>query len=264
MTAREQLATTWRTTVGAVAVATAAVLPCTASVAVAQSHPKPLIQIEVRDSIGLPLPAATIEIFTFFDGGIFWEWARVAAADIPEGISLLRFSNPGYQPAVFSVPLQEGGTVSLRVNLQPERDTVTHRGPVVARDVHAIGLAFEGRTRTDIIGRRRIIESRAIDPETNSSFGGLLRRARNTELNVLPVSGGTFRPYAQSGPGRCAMTVMVNGDRRRVLPFEEFDRLFGTADVEAIEVFPRSTSLPFPYQVPNVRCGMMVAWFKAP
>jgi hypothetical protein len=248
----------------ALAIVASTVLPGTASVAAAQSNQKSLIQIEVRDSIGLPLPDAAIEVFTFFDGGTFWEWARVDAADLPQGINLLRFSHDGYQPAIFSVPLQEGGTVSLRVNLHPERDTVTHRGPVVARDVHAIGLALGGHAKTDIIGRRRIIESRAIDHETNTSFGGLLRRARNTELSMLPASGGTFLAYAQSGPGKCAMSVMVNGDRRRVLPFETFDRMYGTADVEAIEVFPRAASLPLPYQVPNVRCGMMVVWFRVP
>jgi hypothetical protein len=256
--------TTWRATLGALAIAASTLVPCTASLAAAQANQKSLIQIEVRDSIGLPLPDAAIEVFTFLDGGVFWEWARVDAADIPQGINLLRFSHDGYQPAIFSVPLQEGGTVSLRVNLHPERDTVTHRGAVVAHDVHAIGLAFGGHAKTDIIGRRRIIDSRAIDHETNTSFGGLLRRARNTELSVLPASGGTFLVYGQSGPGKCVMSVMVNGDRRRVLPFETFDRMFGTADVEAIEVFPRSTSLPFPYQVPNARCGMMVVWFKVP
>ena len=167
-------------------------------------------------------------------------------------------------PAIFSVPLRDGGKVSLRVNLRPQRDTVTRRTALTAREVNAIGLALDGRARTDIIGTRRVLERRAFEGETVTSFGALLRRARNTELNMLPASGGTFRAYAHSGVGRCSMNVMINGDRRRVFPFETFDRLFSTTDAEVIEVFPRASSLPLSYQVPNARCGMMVVWFRVP
>jgi hypothetical protein len=233
---------------------------------VAQTGREALIQIEVSDSIGLPLPDATVEVFTYLDGGVFWEWTRVGASDLPRGINLLRFSHPGYRPAVFSVPLREGSKVSLRVRLETERDTVK-RDEVVAHEVRAIGLALEGRAKTDIIGRRRILDHRDIEGQSVSSFGGLLRRARGTELQVLPVSGGTFRAYGESVGGggfHCPATVIVNGDRRRVLPFDAFDRLFSIAEVEAIEVFPRASSLPLAYQVPGARCGIMVVWFKVP
>ena len=70
------------------------VLPTT-SAAAAQSSHEALIQVEVRDSIGLPLPDAVIEVFTFLDGGVFWEWTPVGAGDLPEGINLLRFSHDG-------------------------------------------------------------------------------------------------------------------------------------------------------------------------
>jgi hypothetical protein len=247
-------------------VALTALALCITSTASAQTEHQALIQIEVGDSIGLPLPDATIEVFTYLDGGVFWEWTRVGASDIPEGINLLRFSHPGYRPSVFSVPLREGSKVSLRVRLTPERDTVNHDGNVIAREVRAIGLSLEGRAKTDIIGRRRVIDARALQGQTTSTFGGLLRRARGTELDVLPSSGGTFRAFAQSGGGgfNCPASVMVNGDRRRVLPFDTFDRLFSTGEVEAIEVFPRASSLPLSYQVPAARCGMMVVWFKVP
>jgi hypothetical protein len=35
-------------------------------------------------------------------------------------------------------------------------------------------------------------------------------------------------------------------------------------DVEAIELFPRSSSIPLSYQVPNAQCGIMVVWFNVP
>lgn len=233
------------------------------SAARAQDDRQALIQIEVRDSIGLPLPDAKVEVFTFMDGGVFWEWVPIGAGDLPAGINLLRFSHPGYQPAVFSVPLREGGKVSLRVRLLSERDTTGQHHVVQADPVNAIGLAIEGRAKTDIVGRRRILDRHAIEGETVSHFGALMHRARNTELTVLPARGGTFAVYGRSGSGgRSCVQVMVNGDRRRVLPFETFDQLFGTHDVEAIEVFPQGSSIPMSYQVPRSPCGMLVVWFR--
>ena len=233
----------------------------------AQQERAPLLQVEVSDSIGLPLPDATLEVFTLMDGGVFWEWVAVAPSQLPDGINLLRFSHPGYRSSTFSVPLRAGGKVALRVRLGAEVDTTRHGDALEAREVHAVGMAIEGRMKTDVIGRRRILEPGAAAEESTGRFGALLRRARGTELNVVPSgTAGSFRPLAQTVGGRsnCSMLVMLNGDRRQVLPFAAFDDLYGTSGVEVIEVFPRSSSLPSQYQVPKAGCGMIVVWFKSP
>lgn len=231
----------------------------------AQGEREALIQVEVRDSVGLPLPDAAIEVFTLLDGGVFWEWARVGAADLPEGINLLRFSHPGYEPTQFSVPLRRGSVVSLRVRLMAERDSATRASSLEARELNVVGLALEGRVKSDVIGHRRIIERPVIERDATHRFGPLMRRVRNTELTVAPATGGSFRVSAQGTGGRasCQALVMVNGDRRRVFPFLTFDQLYSTQELEALEVFPRGTSVPNAYQVTGFRCGMMVAWFKA-
>jgi hypothetical protein len=243
-------------------VATIVVAPPAAS---AQNHPPSLLQVEVADSIGLPLPDAKIEVFTLMDGGVFWEWIVVAPSQLPPGISLLRFSHPGYRSATFSVPLREGSKVALRVRLDAPRDTTTPGDALDAREVHAIGMAVEGRMKTDIIGRRRILDHGFGGEENATRFGSLLRRARGTELLVLPTSAGTYRPFAETvgGSRNCPMLVMMNGDRREVLPFAAFDELYSTSEVEAIEVFPRGTSLPTAYQVQGSGCGMLVVWFRS-
>jgi hypothetical protein len=233
----------------------------------AQGKREAVVQIEVGDSIGLPLPDAKTEVFTFMDGGVFWEWVPLGTSALPEGINLLRFSYPGYQSTTFSVPVRNGTTLSLRVRLDPERDTTKSKKDVIeARAVRAIGLVIEGRAHTDIVGRRRVLEHRDFENESSTRFGTLMRRARNTDLKVLPASGGSFRVFAQSSGGRfgCPMQVMVNGDRRRVLPFETFDQMFGVSDAETIEIFPMGSSIPLSYQVvPRATCGLMVVWFKS-
>lgn len=232
----------------------------------AQAKREAVVQIEIGDSIGLPLPDAKTEVFTFMDGGVFWEWVPLGTTALPEGINLLRFSYPGFQSTTFSVPVRNGTTVSLRVRLDPERDTTRSKNDAVeAHAVRAIGLVIEGRAHTDIIGRRRVLEHSDFEKESSPRFGQLMRRARNTELKVLPASGGSFRVFAQSSGGRsnCPMQVMINGDRRRVLPFEIFDQMFGVGDAETIEIFPLGVSIPLSYQVPRATCGLMVVWFKS-
>jgi hypothetical protein len=236
------------------------VAPATAR---AQKTHQATVQIEIGDSIGLPLPDAKVEVFTFMEGGVFWEWIPLGTSALPTGINLLRFSYPGYRATTFSVPVREGGTLSLRVRLEPERDTTHVRHDVEARAVRAVGLAIERHAHTDILGRRRVLEHAAFEKETATRFGPLMRRARNTELTVVPARGGTFSVYGQSGGGaKCPLQVMVNGDRRRVLPFDTFDQLFGLHELEAIEIFPVGSSVPLPYQVERTGCGMMVAWFR--
>ena len=95
-----------------VMLATALVASGTAQV---QGERPVMLQVEVSDSLGLPLPDAKLETFTLMDGGVFWEWIPVAPEQLPEGINLLRFSNPGYRSAVLSAPLRKGTRVSLRV-----------------------------------------------------------------------------------------------------------------------------------------------------
>src|SRR5215213_4333351 len=142
-------------------VATMLVTPAAAS---AQNDRPSLLQVEVADSIGLPLPDAKIEVFTLMDGGVFWEWVVVAPSQLPEGINLLRFSHPGYRSSTFSVPLRGGSVVALRVRLETQGDTAK-REPLEAREVRAIGLAIEGRMKSDVVGRRRVLESGAAAEE---------------------------------------------------------------------------------------------------
>lgn len=230
----------------------------------AQPAPRSLLQLEVGDSLGLPLPDAKLEVFTLLQGGILWEWAPVDPAGLPAGTHLLRFSHPGYRSSVFSVPLREGGKVSLRVRLDPERDTPRGERELRARPVRAIGLALDGRAKTDVIGSRRILQGADVEATNANTFGAVLQRLRDTELKVLPASGGTFRVRGASGSGNCSVSVMINGDRRRMVGFSTFDQMFSPGDVEVIEVFPRNNSIPLAYRFREAGCGLLVVWFKNP
>lgn len=227
----------------------------------AQSDRPSLLQVEVGDSIGLPLPDAKMEVFTLLDGGIFWEWTEVQPQQLPKGVQLLRFSHAGYQTTTFSVPLREGSKVALRVRLMPERETDRRRdGMFQAYEVKAIALSLDGGAKTDVLGRRRILDHLAGAPETNNRLSDLIRRSRGTELRVMAGSGGTNS--VQGETTRCAVAVMLNGDRRHILPFATFDQMYPTDELEVVEAFPRGTSIPLSYQVNRGGCGLLIVWFR--
>lgn len=230
----------------------------------AQSDRPSLLQVEVGDSIGLPLPDAKMEVFTLLAGGIFYEWTEVQPHQLPKGVQLLRFSHPGYRTSTFSVPLREGSKVALRVRLSPGGDSVVRRrdGMVDAYQVNAIALALDGRSKTDVLGRRRILDRLTEIPEaSNNRLGDLLRRSRGTDLRVTAGSGGS---YLASGQGsNCPVDVMLNGDRRHIIPFATFNQMYNTDDLEVIEVFPRGgSSIPLSYQVTRGECGLLIVWYR--
>ena len=250
-----------------------------ASHARAQADPKPLMQLEVGDSIGLPLPDAKLELFALLEGGIVWEWVAVTPDALPAGTDLIRISQPGYSPVVLSVPLQKGSRVALRVRLRAAGDTTRGQRVPTVDPLLATGLAIQGRVRTDVIGVRRVLDRADLENTRETTLGALLRRANGTDLTMVPASGGSFRPVTSrtlgsrprnSAVGRtatqCSLPVILNGDRRRVLPFEAADDLVGVEDVEAIEIFPRGWPPPSAYSIPGGPwCGgVVVLWLRAP
>ena len=244
-------------------VSTAALIAAVAPPASAQSDRPSLLQVEVGDSIGLPLPDAKMEVFALLDGGIFYEWAEVQPHQLPKGVQLLRFSHPGFRATTFSVPLREGTKVALRVRLVPESDSVAPRrdGMVDAYQVNAIALALEGRSKSDILGRRRILDKLNEIPEGNTNrLGDLLRRSRGTDLRV---TAGTRGYFASGQTSNCLVDVMLNGDRRHIIPFATFDQMYSTDGLEVIEVFPRGgTSIPLSYRVTRGECGLVIVWYR--
>ena len=241
--------------------ATGAFMSSTASRAHAQSDRPSLLQVEVGDSIGLPLPDAKLEVFTLLEGGVFWEWVEVQPHQLPKGVQLLRFSHAGYKASTFSLPLREGSKVSLRVRLMPERETTPRRdGTFQAYEVKAIALSLDGGAKTDVLGRRRILDNLAGAPESNNRLGDLIRRSRGAELRVTPGSAGQYAVEGETT--RCAVAVMLNGDRRHIIPFATFDQMYPTDDLEVVEVFPRGASIPFSYQVNRSECGLLIVWYR--
>jgi hypothetical protein len=235
----------------------------------AQSSPathSPLLQVEVGDSIGLPLPDAKVEVYSFADGGTFREWLAVEPNELPEGVYLLRFSNPGYRSAVLSAPLRKGTRVSLRVRLGAERDTTRHvRVRVIPADqVRSIGVVTEGRATTDLTRGRRVLDRESIERAGPASVAALLRDAKNFDVVVTPRPDGGYDVggVASGGGYGCTLPVLINGDRRLIIPFSEANQRYGIEAVEAVELIPRVSARLYGYLQDRWECGILAMWVK--
>lgn len=224
------------------------------------------LQLEVRDSLGLPLPDAVIEVFAYADRGIFREWLPVDPSSLPPGIHLLRFSHEGFRPSVFSIPLRKGVPVSLRVRLHPTPPTPLGKGVISATRVDAIGLALERRRATDIIGGRRVIAGDAIERADDRSVGELLRLAMGTDLLAEPSGSGTWQFTVRSSKSnaRCEMPIMLNGDPTLTLTFAGYQSFYRTREAEAIEFVPRGRAIPHTFRRPDMDCPVLLIWLRGP
>jgi hypothetical protein len=218
----------------------------------AQASSRPLLQLEVRDSIGLPLPDAKVEVFTFVETP-FWDWIATEPRALGEGIHLLRFSAPGYRPSMFSVFLSDDHRVALRVSLYGEADT-SRRSPSLGADqVHATGFTKQGTVQSEVVGVRRVIDRAGIERAHAVTVYQLLRNAKGIELSGL-------------SPGQGGCTVMVNGDRRRVMAFAVFNQMFTPEEAEAFEIVQKVGR-----RAPTARtvraekgCRVLMAWLRKP
>jgi hypothetical protein len=222
----------------------------------------PLLFVEVSDSVGLPLPEARVELFDRADRGLNREWLPIAPEMLEEGIHLLRFSHPGYRPSTFSVPLREGGQVTLRVRLVADSGQVAPRkGRPIAKRVRATGIARYGSKATDIIADRLVLDRADIDQANAPTIADFLREARETGLVVEDTPGGLHT--VRQVPGKrveCPVRVIINGDPTLVISFLRFEELYRFSEPEAIEILPREATLPFYFRRSDDQCGFLLLW----
>jgi hypothetical protein len=224
-----------------------------------------LLQLEVGDSIGLPLPNARLELFAYAEGGLFREWIPIVPEMLGRGIYLLRFSHDGYRPLVLSVPLREEAPVSLRVRLAPDSPRPPGGGPPIASPVSAIGLALNGRSSSDIIGARRVLDRDAIERTNATGVAEVFRVASvRRSIGARESIGelGVVLTNPRTGD-LCSPPVMVNGDVTLTLTFSRYQELYRLSEPEAIEFVLDGRAVPHTFRRDyNLNCPVLMIWLR--
>ena len=251
-----------------VAIAAAFVCLCGSS-SNAQQQEKELLQIEVTDAKGIPLPDAKIETFAFLDGGVFREWAEVVPEQLPTGIYLMRFSNPGYRSSTFSVPLQHGVTLSVLVRLHEGSDSLRYRSKQKELQYaapEAIVVAFNADGKADLLGHRRVFDQIPTEEGSGAWFNFRdpklkVRRQPSTIGKIDPVMGESWKNH--KGTVNCPLKALINGDTRLPVLYGNFGHNRSIEDIEALEIFTEGAAIPQAYRVPGSGCGLAVVWFRS-
>ena len=202
---------------------TTAVVPALSvpSPARAQGERETLIQIEVGDSIGLPLPDAKMEVFTIPDRGIFWEWMEFQPEQLTKGVQLLRFAKPPTiavsQPATAVIELDEdtqtyvfegttipGGSVTITAADQERRTNADSTG--------------QWSLEVDLRRGENAFEVTATDPTTGKVAETPVQRVITVPFQVIeaptltvdqPAEGATFENGAIPVQGQATNAASV-------------------------------------------------------
>jgi hypothetical protein len=230
-----------------------------------QTPERPLLQLEVNDSLGLPLPNARLELYAYAEGGLFREWIEITPEMLGQGTYLLRFSHDGYRAAVFSVPLRPEAPVSLRVRLRPDAPLPVGGGPPAAVPVTAIGLALGGRSGSDIIGARRVLDRDAFE-RTNANGVAEVFRVHSVRKSVgaHETSGdwGVRLKNPRTGDV-CDPPIMMNGDVTLTLTLARYQELYRLSEPEAIEFVLDGRAVPHTFRRGyNLNCPVMMIWLR--
>jgi hypothetical protein len=236
-----------------------------------------IVEGVVTDTNLVPLAGAEVTILrttlklTTQAGGRF----RVNA--VPSGQYLLIVKRLGYRPASQVVEVPESDTVRLSYTLE--------RAVVSALDTVRIMAKSQSRRMDEFDARRKLGfgEFMGVDEinKRNSVYATeLIRKFQSVNVQLVQSSKGTQQKYypvsrratgslnsMPSAPGEepipagvCVLTVFVD-DVMMPTPFD-LDLLPSPRELQAIEVYAGSATIPPQYNGLNRGCGVMLVWTK--
>ena len=236
-----------------------------------------MVEGVVTDTNLVPLAGAEISVLrttlklTTQAGGRF----RVNA--VPSGQYLLIVKRIGYRPASQVIEVPESDTVRLAFTLDraivSELDTIR----VMAKSQSRRMDAFDARRKAgvgefmtvDEINKRNSVYATELIRKFQSVNVQLVQSSKGSQQKHYPVSRratGSLNAMPSAlgeepiPAGVCVLTVFVD-DVMMPTPFD-LDLLPSPRDLQAIEVYSGSATIPAQYNGLNRGCGVMLVWTK--
>jgi hypothetical protein len=211
---------------------------------------------EVKDSLGTPIPYATV----FIPGGSATTTAndsgRFMLANIPPGSARFSIRRLGFAQLNFALEMPEDTTLIVAIRM--------HRTVARLRDV-----TIEETMTSVALNRLGVYERQRLGVGTFLLPADIKERAPSRVEELLyGIPGvtvfntnGRLVAYGKSKGAYCRLSVFVDGKR---FPFRGKDELpIPVNDLRAVEVYPRATEPPAQFHDPdNALCGSIVFWTK--
>lgn len=211
---------------------------------------------QVKDSLGMPIPYATV----YVPGGSATTTAndsgRFMLANVPPGRARFSIRRLGFAQLDFALEMPEDTTLIVAVRM--------HRAVARLRDVTVEEtLSSVALNRVGVYERQRLGVGSFLFPAD-------IRERAPTRVEELLygipgvtvfTTNGRLAAYGKSQGGYCRLSVFVDGRR---YPFRGRDELgIAVNDVRAVEIYPRATEPPAQFHDPdNALCGSIVFWTK--
>jgi hypothetical protein len=220
----------------------------------------------VRDSLGRPMPFATVTADSTDNSVVTDSAGRFHLAGIRPGKAAFTIVRLGYQPIAFETTLPADSTVMIDVRMRAIQ--TLGAVDVTARRLNA------GLNRFGYFQRARSARGSFVSPERVDSLARFATRTSQLFRDVSGVevvcNGNVCRVAGRMQPS--CMNVFVDGvftqDGDMIL-----DDLISPGGVAAIEVYPRASQVPLEFQarLPQRRgamtmsagCGSIVLWTRA-
>jgi hypothetical protein len=206
----------------------------------------------VSDSAGIPQAGVRVaidavpEVRTDSAG-------RFTVLGVPTGTRQVEFIAVGRVPYTTSVDVVAGETVSISARLKR----------VTALDVvRVIGSAETQRRVRELEERRRGGMGYVRDSSDFPQFGTpLALYATLPGLQVVPGRGARrfLVTMPSMGGGRCVATIFLDGIRQ---PDQEILSSLLNDEIAAVEVYPRTSTVPTLFQSGYSACGVVAVWTK--
>lgn len=205
----------------------------------------------IRSSTGRPVANALV-VLEGVDSAVSDAQGQVVLDSLPGGTQWLRARAVGFAPRETDVDLPSRGVDTLDVELDAIAvlDTIT-----------VVATARMRRVMREVDERRKLGLGYALGPDEIQRRGTLQSVLRSFPSITVQGTMNSFTVFLHSGSmgsAYCVADLRIDG-----IP-STWDLLahYEPQDIEAIEVYPRPSTVPLRYQNIASACGMVLVWTK--
>ncbi|MBL0940626.1 MAG: TonB-dependent receptor [Gemmatimonadaceae bacterium] len=211
----------------------------------------------VRDSLGRPLSGARVSLPGAAGTAASNANGQFSLDSLPGGSWMIEARAVGFEPMRVPVDIIDDIEASAEVamaSLTPTVDTVKVRADRWAQQM----AGFEERRK---MGGGYYMDDAALARRNAQYTADIFRATPGVQVQPGNLGSDRVMMRGNAGTGTCVPSVFLNG-LLTPAPNGVLDNLVNPGDIRAVEIYPRTGSVPIQFQDRN-GCGSIVVWTGA-